>query len=214
MPFSYRWERKRGDARLDDADVVLAKLLLGSLGGDGGRNDNIVTREPVDGGGDALLVGGLESLDDTENLGGVAASGGRIGKSETDLLGGVDDEDGTDSEGEALLVNVGDVLVVKHVIKIGDLAVVVGNDGEGKVGVVDLVDVLDPGVVGVDSVGAQSNELDAEGSELRLELGKGAELGGADGSEVILKLLDICLCTLHRWTNIQGGRRGRPSCRQ
>jgi hypothetical protein len=89
------------DIRLDDTDVVLAKLLLGILSGDGRRNDNIVTREPVDGGGDTLLVGGLESLNNTENLGGVAAGGGGVGKSKTDLLAGVDDEDGTDGEGEA-----------------------------------------------------------------------------------------------------------------
>lgn len=94
-------ERRGKNVRLDDADVVLAKLLLSSLSGDGGRNDNIVTRKPVDGGGDALLVGGLESLDDTENFGGVTASGGRVCKSETDLLGRVNDEDGTDGKGEA-----------------------------------------------------------------------------------------------------------------
>ena len=90
-----------------------------------------------------------------------------------------------------LLVDVGDVLVVKHVVKVGNLAVVVGNDGEGQVSVVDLVDVLDPGMVRVDVVGTQSNELDAEGSELGLELGKGTKLGGADGGEVILQLSDF-----------------------
>jgi hypothetical protein len=197
------------NVRLDDADVVLAKLLLGILGGDGRRNNNIVTREPVDRGGDTLLVGGLESLDNTENLGGVTAGGGRVGQGETDLLAGVDDEDGTDGEGEAwwtlewfiqiprdgctLLVNVGDVLVVKHVVEVGNLAVVVGNDGEGEVGVVDLVDVLDPVVVRVDGVGTQSDELDAKGSKLRLELGESTELGGADGGEVILQKSDILL---------------------
>lgn len=95
------YKKSERNVRLDDADVVLAKLLLGILGGDGRRNDNIVTREPVDRGGDALLVGGLESLDNTENLGGVTAGGGRVGQGETDLLAGVDDEDGTDGEGEA-----------------------------------------------------------------------------------------------------------------
>lgn len=92
-----------GNIRLDDADVVLAKLLLGSLSGDGGRDDNIVTRKPVDRSGDTLLVSGLESLDDTENLGGVTTSGGGVCKSETDLLVRVDDEDGTDGEGEACI---------------------------------------------------------------------------------------------------------------
>lgn len=78
-------------------------------------------------------------------------------------------------------------MVVKHVVKVGDLAVFVGDDGESEVGVVDLVDVLDPLVVRINIVGTQSNELDAESSELGLELGEGTELGGADGSEVILR---------------------------
>lgn len=78
-------------------------------------------------------------------------------------------------------------MVVKHVVEVGDLALAVGNDGEGEVGVIDLVDVLDPGVVRVDVVGTQSDELDAEGSKLRLELGESTELGGADGSEVVLR---------------------------
>lgn len=69
----------------------------------------------------------------------------------------------------------------------------VGNDGEREVGVVDLVDILDPGVVRVDVVSTQSNEFDAEGSKLRLELGEGTELGGADGGEVILQSLDVSL---------------------
>lgn len=84
-------------------------------------------------------------------------------------------------------------MVVKHVVEVGNLAVVVGNDGEGEVGVVDLVDVLDPVVVRVDGVGTQSDELDAEGSKLGLELGESTELGGADGGEVILQKLDILL---------------------
>jgi hypothetical protein len=53
-----------------------------------------------------------------------------------------------------LLVNVGGVLVVNHVVGIGDLALLVGDDGESQVAGSDLVDVLDPAVVGLDAVGA------------------------------------------------------------
>lgn len=143
---------KDSDLRLNNAD--LAELLLGILGGDGGRDDDVVTREPVDGAGDTVLVGGLESIDDTEDLGGVTAGGGGVGHDQTDLLARVDDENGADGQSHALGVDVGGVLVVDHVVLVGDLALGVGDDGEGELGAGDLVDVLDPGVVRLGAVGA------------------------------------------------------------
>lgn len=168
---------------LDLTDLTELGLSIG--GGDGGRNDNIITGEPVDGGGDTVLLGGQESVDDTEDLGGVTASGGGVGEGEADLLGGVDDEDGADGQSQTLGVDVGGVLVVDHVVQVGDLALGVGDDGELQLGAGDLIDILDPAVVGLDVVGAQTDELDTTSSELGLELGEGTELGGADGGEVI-----------------------------
>lgn len=85
--------------RLDNADIT--ELLLGVLSGDGGRDDDVITGQPVDGSGDTVLVGGLESINDTEDLGGVTASGGGVADDQTDLLLGVDNEDGTDGESDA-----------------------------------------------------------------------------------------------------------------
>lgn len=85
--------------RLDNADVT--ELLLSVLSGDGRGDDNVVTREPVDGAGDTVLVSGLQSVDNTEDLSGVTTSGGGVGHDQTDLLAGVDDEDGTDGESHA-----------------------------------------------------------------------------------------------------------------
>jgi hypothetical protein len=76
-------------------------------------------------------------------------------------------------------------LVVDHVVQVGDLALGVGDDGELQLGAGDLIDILDPAVVRLNVVGAQTDELDTASSELGLELGEGAELGGADGGEVI-----------------------------
>jgi hypothetical protein len=194
---------------LDDAEV--GEELLGLLVGDGGSDNDIVTGDPVDGGGDAVLVAGLEGVDDAEDLGGVAAGGGRVGEDGADLLVGVDEEDGADGEGNALLVDIGGVLVVDpvvggsakgrhstymkgwaraprrnlHVVGEGDLALLVANDGEGNLAAGDLLNVVDPAIVGVDGVGGQANELDAALGELGLELSEGAELGGADGSVVL-----------------------------
>lgn len=144
--------QERQDLRLDLTNI--AKLLLSILSGDGRGNDDIVTGEPVNGARNAVLVGGLEGINHTENLGGVTAGGGGVGHDQTDLLGGVNDENGADSESDALLVDVGGVLVVDHVVQVGNLAAGVGNDGEGELGAIDLVNVLDPGLVGVGAVGA------------------------------------------------------------
>ena len=163
----------------------LAKLPLGILGGNRRGNDNVVTRQPVDRAGDTVLVGGLKSVDNTEDLGGVTASGGRVGHDQADLLGGVDDEDGTDGQGHTLRINIGGVLVVDHIVQVGDLALGIGDDGEFEVGAGNFVDVLDPAVVGLDVVGTQTDELDTTLGELRLELGESAELGGANGGKVI-----------------------------
>lgn len=138
--------------RLDLAD--LAELGLGFLGGDIRRDDDIVAREPVDGSGDTLLVRGLQGIHDTEHLGSVTAGRGRVGQGETDLLVGVNDEDRADGQGQTLLVHVGGVIVVQHVIQVGNLAVGVGNDGELEIRASDLVNVLDPLVVRLKAVGA------------------------------------------------------------
>lgn len=132
-----------------------------------------------------MLVGGLEGINDTEDLSGVTAGGGGVGHDETDLLAGVDDEDRADGQSHTLGVDVGSVLVVNHVVGVGDLALGVGDDGKLKLGAGDLVNVLDPGVVRFDTVGAETDHLDATSSELGLELGESTELGGTDGSEVI-----------------------------
>lgn len=163
----------------------LTKLSLGIGSGDRGRNDNVITGQPVDGAGNAVLLGGLESINDTENLSSVAAGGGGVGHDQTNLLGRVDDEDRADGQSHTLGVNVGGVLEVDHVVQVGDLALGVGNDGELELGAGDLIDVLDPTVVGLDAVGTQTNELNTTLGELGLKLGEGTELGGADGGEVI-----------------------------
>lgn len=137
-------------------------------------------RNPVDRGGDAVLVTSLERVHHTENLGGIASSGRGVAHDQADGLLGVNDEDGADGEGNALGVDIGGILVVNHVVGVRDLAVLVANDGEAEVRASDLINVLDPALVRVDSVGRQTNELDAALLELGLEFGEGAELGRAN----------------------------------
>jgi hypothetical protein len=75
-------------------------------------DNDIVTGNPVDGSGDAVLVTGLKAVQDTENLGAVTTCGCRVGQNKTNGLLGINDEDGADGECNALLVDVGGVLVV------------------------------------------------------------------------------------------------------
>lgn len=177
---------KRGEKNIRLNSTNLTKLLLRILRRDRRGNNNIITGQPVNRASDTILISRLERINHTEHLGSVPARRSRVRHDQTDLLSGVNDEDGADGESHALGVDVGGVLVVDHVVGVGNLALGVGDDGELEVGAVDLVDVLDPGLVGLGAVGAQADELDAALGELRLELGEGAELGGADGGEVIL----------------------------
>ena len=170
------------------------------------RNRKPLTGNPVDRGGDAVLVTSLERVDNAQNLGGVAASAGRVREDGADGLLGVDDEDRADGESNALGVNVGGILVVDpsvvvslssldhsttspaphlHVVGKSDLPLLVTNDGEAQLGAGDLIDVLDPAAVALNSVCAQTDELDAPLGELRLELSESTELGGADGGVVL-----------------------------
>ena len=180
----------------------LAKLLLGIFRRHRRRHNHILTNVPVDGSGHALPVCRLERVNDAQDLRRVAARRGRVQHGETDLLLGVDDEDGADGERDALLGDVVQVTLVDHVVKEGNLAVGIRNDGELDVGVGDFVDVIDPLVVGAEVVGTlhpsavsgglklqrkathKTNHLDASLFKLILQLGEGTQLGGADGREV------------------------------
>lgn len=134
-----------------------------------------------------MLVSGLEGVNNTEDLCGVSSGGGWVREDQADGLLWVNDKDRADGECNSLGVDVGGVLVVQHVVEVGNLAVLVSNDWEGKVGSRNLIDILDPSGVGVDGVGRETNELDSTLGELWLKLGKGTELGGADWGVICRK---------------------------
>lgn len=129
--------------------------------------------------------------------------GSWIGQNQTDGLLRVDDENATNGKGNAFLVDVGDILVVEHVIGVCDFALLVANDGEPQSAARDLVNVLDPSTrkgksaavqstmqldipsVRFDGVCGQTDQLDASLCELGLELCESAQLGGTDWSVVL-----------------------------
>jgi hypothetical protein len=132
---------------------------------------------PVNGGDEGVFVSQLKRVNDTEDfLRVTTGTGGVIDDCADDLLG-IDEEDGSDSQGHALAVDVGGVLVIDHVVQVGYLAGLVGNDGEGETRLGHFVDILDPFLVRVESVGTQADELDIALGELGLEFRESSELG-------------------------------------
>ena len=123
-----------------------------------------------------MFVGQLQGVNDTKDFGRVAAStGGVVDNCANDLLG-VDEEYSSDSQCHALCVDVGGILVVDHVVEVSDFARLIGDDGESQITSRDLVDILDPFLMRVQSIGTQSNKFHSSLLEFRLEFGKGAEL--------------------------------------
>jgi hypothetical protein len=72
-----------------------------------------------------------------------------------------------------------------HVVEVCNFALFVTNDREVQVAAGDLIDILDPSSMRLNGVGRQADQLDAALGELGLELGKGAQLGGADRGLVL-----------------------------
>lgn len=140
--------------RLQLPHISLAKLLLRIRSAHARRNNHILALLPINRRDDALLVARLQTVDDAQHLGGVPAGRRRVHHGQADFFGRVDDEDGADGEGDAaFLRQTVDVLLRDHVVKPGDGAVCVGDDGELEGSVVDFVDVRDPFGVGGEVVG-------------------------------------------------------------
>ena len=72
-----------------------------------------------------------------------------------------------------------------HVVRVGDLPLLVADDGKAQLAAGNLVDVLDPAAMALDGVGGETDELHAALGEFGLELGEGAQLGRADWRVVL-----------------------------
>ena len=76
-------------------------------------NNDVITRDPVNRSSDPVLIARLQRINNAKHLGSIAASRSRVGKYKADGLCWVDDENGADGESDALLVNIGGVLVIQ-----------------------------------------------------------------------------------------------------
>jgi len=176
-------ERSETKVGLDDAEI--REELLGQFITDGRVDNDIVTRDPVDGCGDAVFVTSLQGIDNPQDLGSISAGGCWVGEDKANGLFGVNNEDRADGECNALGIDVGSVLVVNHVISVRDLSILVTDDGEFEVGSRDLINVLDPLAVGLNSVRRQTDEFDSTLGKLRLELSECTQLSGTNRCEIL-----------------------------
>ncbi len=147
--------------------------------------DHIVTWHPVDGSGDSVLVPSLQGVHDPEDFSSITACGGWVRQNRADRLLWVDNEYGADGEGNALLIDIRGILVIQHVVFESDLSLLVTNYWESKIASADLVNVLNPLSVAINSVGRQADQLDSSSCKFWLEFRERAELGGADWCEVL-----------------------------
>ncbi|KAH3668959.1 hypothetical protein OGAPHI_002714 [Ogataea philodendri] len=149
------------------------------------RNDDVLANGPVDRSHNTLFVGSLQRVDDSQHLGTVSTARSWVGEGESDLFGRVDHKHRSDGLDNAS-VQVLETFLVNHVEEVGNFSGLVTNDRVGERLVVqsNLLDVLDPGVVLVNTLGRQTNQLDVSSVELWLQLGESTQLGGANWSEV------------------------------
>jgi hypothetical protein len=128
--------------------IILSKLLLRILRAHTRRYNNIFARIPVNRRGNTLLIRKLQRINDPQHLACVPSSRGGVGHSQPDLLGGVDDEDRSNRKCDAaVLGKIVEVVLRNHVVQESNVAVGIGYDGEGDVGVSHFVDVFNPAVV-------------------------------------------------------------------
>ena len=73
----------------------------------------------------------------------------------------------------------------QHVVELGHREVAVGDDRVVDLRALGLLDVFEPARVALARIDAQADELDIALGELGLDLGHVAELGGADGREIL-----------------------------
>jgi len=163
---------------------VTREELRGFVVGHRVVDDDVLPLLPVDGCCDLVLVAELESINGTDYFVKVSSHSSRIRESQANDLLGVDNEDSSDSERQSFLVNVGGILLVKHVVQRGHLAIGIGNNREGQVSTSDIVDILNPLLVAAKIVCRETDDFDVALLEVFRPAGYFAQLCGAHRSEI------------------------------
>lgn len=79
-----------------------------------------------------MFVSQLQRINDTENFLRISASRSGIIDNGADNLLGVDEENGANGKRHALGVDIGGILIIDHIVQVGDFAGFIGDDGESE----------------------------------------------------------------------------------
>ena len=88
----------------------------------------LLTWNPVDGRGNLVFVTRLQRIHHAQHFGRIASSRSGVRKNEANGLFRVDDEDTSDGESDPFLIDIGDILMVQHVIRICHLPLFITNN--------------------------------------------------------------------------------------
>jgi hypothetical protein len=176
--------RSRSQIRFDRFEA--GELLGGIFIGDGCGDDYVVARLPVCGRSHGVLGRELQRVDDAQDLVEVAARGHGIAELQLNLFVRTDDEHGAHGGvecGRAAFAGVPGI-AGQHAVELGDFQLRIADHRIVHLRALGLFDVGLPLAVLRDGVDAQADDLCVALGEFRLQLGHGAEFGGADGREI------------------------------
>lgn len=116
------------EVRLDSfkpREQLVGLVVLYTVG-----HNNLVTLFPIHRGSDLVLGRQLQRINDTQQFIDISSRRGRVGNDESNHVRGVNDEDGSDGEGQTEGVDVGLIESIEHIVGSGNLAILVTNNGK------------------------------------------------------------------------------------
>src|SRR5919201_4310018 len=179
------WLRHDPDVRL--RCLPLAEELFGVVVGHGAGDDHVLALLPVDRRGDLVARRQLQRVDHAQHLVEVAPGRHRVDEDQLDLLVRADHEHVADGlvVGRRPSRRVARGLGGEHPVELGDREVGVGDERVVGRGALGLLDGPAPRLVVARRVDGEADDLDVLAVELGLDLRHVAELGRADGREVL-----------------------------
>lgn len=164
------WVRRVTQVGLDL--LVPWEDLISFFLGDGWHDDDVLSRFPIHRRGNAMFCRHLQGHKDTFDFVKVATGRGRVGERKFEFFIRTNDENTADRKG---VVGVG----VDHAIQIGDLPVVVTEDGVLDFHRLGLFNILHPTMVILHRVHRERNDLRIHRCKVRGKSGNCAQLCGA-----------------------------------
>jgi hypothetical protein len=123
-----------------------------------------------------MSVGQLQRINDPENFSRIAACASGVVNNGANNFLGIDEEYCADGQCHTLRIDVCCILVIDHIVQVCDLAGLIGDDRECQFAIGDLIDILDPPLMGLEGVCTVSKDFNTAFIEFGLEFSYGAKL--------------------------------------